>query len=184
MSTYENPYAAPQKKLDLNYRPVNLDPQKIEPIDLSVLSAPDQDAEVPTTPESGKEFGENVLKNADGIMKFGAQQFNNFNTQSRSSKESKAQTVASGAQGASLGMQIAGPWGAAAGAVVGTGLGLLDAGNDTKKRIEEDDEEFRNMLAQRKEDRKQSYELSQGKSQSRSEGAIRSKQNQFINRYS
>ena len=182
MDKVTNPYQ--QKPVNLGYQPLKLEPVNFEQIDLSGLQ-PSKTLDIPETGENSDfKLGDSALKNAGGIMKFGAQQYNNFTDVSRSSKESTGQTIQSGMSGAALGMQVAGPIGGAVGGAIGVGLGLLDSSADTKKRIEETDNEMRELFEERKARRKHDYKLSQGQKTSAAEGSVLGQQNKFINRYS
>lgn len=57
-----------------------------------------------------------------------------FSKVAGSESESWAQAGNQAVQGASLGMQIGGPWGAAIGGVIGGGAGIIDAFGDIAKR--------------------------------------------------
>ncbi len=84
------------------------------------------------------DIGKNAMDNIGGIASFGTDIFNAANTTAGSDKEADMRALQLAGKGASLGMSIAGPWGAAAGAVVGGGAGLLMKVPDRKKRLKED----------------------------------------------
>jgi len=190
----KNPYSEPGEKLQLDYAPLQMQPSGFEQVDLSPLeekaaglesAAKLSNSDTPSKKTgNGQNIGQNALNNADQGMAFLANEYNNFTNVSGSSKESTKQTINSTVSGASLGLSIGGPWGALIGAVVGAGAGIIDSGHDNQVRIEEADKFHRDMLQERKAQRKRDYQMSKGEQVSKAEGNNVGSQSKFINRYS
>lgn len=186
----ENPYSSVKPKPQLGFAPMQINPQPIKEVDLSSLEEKaaglesEQDRLNTDNPGSKPQIGKNALSNADGIASFALNEYNNFQNVSGSSNESRNQAVSSTLKGASLGLQVGGPWGALVGAVVGAGAGIIDANRDNKTRIKEADQYHKDLLAERKAQRKKEYQLSKGEQTSNAQGNILGLQENFINRYS
>lgn len=182
--TFQNPYDL-EEKVQTGFRPVLLQPNTIEKVDLSPLEemTKNNDSDMPSPGFDAKAVGDKIKGNAADIVQFGVNRYNDFKTISPSSDASTAQTIKTGVEGAALGLKIGGPVGAIAGGLLGTGLGMIDSKSDKRKRIEALDNQHREMLEDRKAKRKRDYQLSQGKQASNAEYGIMQNQSKFINRY-
>lgn len=106
----------------------------------------------------GSGFGSKAMGAAPDILNAGMQQIGNFSTRSTNAGERKAQTIQGVASGAKLGMQVAGPWGAAAGAIVGGGLAAIDNKADKDFAADKADSDYRDKNTDIKNDRAQFYD--------------------------
>ena len=91
-------------------------------------------------------FGEKLQANAGSIASFGVGAYQQLSQTAQSDKEADARTLSLAASGASAGMTVGGPWGAAIGGVVGLGAGLLKKGPDRKKRLIADYKKYENKI--------------------------------------
>lgn len=100
-------------------------------------------------------------KIAGGAMKFGTSLMQGLQGTDQSESESWAKTGQMAMSGAKAGMEIAGPWGAAAGGVIGGVAGLINKGADKRKRNRETREKnaVKSELAER--NRLRDYEIKQ-----------------------
>lgn len=188
----DNPYNPPEKKAQLNYAPMQINPTPIKQVDLSSLEEKADGLKSAqeftgknnaASAVKGSGIGKKALNNADGIAAFASKEYNNMSIISGSSDESRNQAVGSTLEGASLGFQVAGPWGALVGAVIGAGVGIADANHDNKIRIKESDRYHKDLLAERKAQRRKEYQLSKGEQASNAKGNILGLQEDFTNRY-
>lgn len=94
-----------------------------------------------------------------GVMNLGTTVYNMENSVSSGQKESNANTINTTVQGASLGMEVGGPWGALIGAIVGYGYGAIKAEDDKFKRANIDQKKVTNYLAQTAAERERQSRL-------------------------
>ena len=123
------------------------------------VSLPDTEQELPTidskapqlqtnfsdNSQPNSNFGEKLQANPGNILNFGVGAYQQLSQNAQSDKESDARTISLAASGASAGMTF-GPWGAAAGGVIGLGSGLLKKVSDRKKRLIDGYKKYENKI--------------------------------------
>lgn len=100
---------------------------------------------------------------ATGALSLASSVVSREQSEPQGKKESTASALSLGAQGASLGATVGGPWGAAIGFVAGTGYGLIKGSSDAKKRLRKAREEQANFLSKTTKEREAAQRLSDGK---------------------
>ena len=108
--------------------------------------APQLQTNIPNNSQPDSNFGEKLQANAGNILNFGVGAYQQLSQTAQSDKEADARTLSLAASGASAGMTVGGPWGAAIGGVVGLGAGLLKKVPDRKKRLIEDYKKYENKI--------------------------------------
>jgi len=98
-------------------------------------------------------------KAVSGGLNFVSQAFNSTQGVDGSESESWAKTGQLAMSGASLGMQVGGPWGAAIGAVTGGTIGLINKGSDRRKRDTMTRDKNAQIAADSVNRRKRDYEI-------------------------
>ena len=143
----------PKKKVLSNEELVKLQSKQLD------VSLPDTTPELPTidskAPQLQTNFSENfqpdlnfggkLQANAGNILNFGVGAYQQLSQSAQSDKEADARTLSLAASGVSTGMAF-GPWGAAAGGVIGLGAGLFKKVSDRKKRLIEDYKKYENKI--------------------------------------
>ena len=144
----------PKKKVLSNEELVKLQSKQMD------VSLPDTEQELPTIDSKAPQlqtnfsdnsqpdsnFGEKLQANAGNIASFGVGAYQQLSQTAQSDKEADARTLSLAASGASAGMTVGGPWGAAAGGVIGLGAGLLKKVSDRKKRLIDDYKKYENKI--------------------------------------
>ena len=108
--------------------------------------APQLQTNIPNNSQPDSNFGDKLQANAGNILNFGVGAYQQLSQTAQSDKEADARTLSLAASGASAGMTVGGPWGAAIGGVVGLGAGLLKKVPDRKKRLIEDYKKYENKI--------------------------------------
>ena len=108
--------------------------------------APQLQTNIPNNSQPDLNFGDKLQANAGNILNFGLDAYQQLSQTAQSDKEADARTLSLAASGASAGMTVGGPWGAAIGGVVGLGAGLLKKGPDRKKRLIADYKKYENKI--------------------------------------
>ena len=143
----------PKKKVLSNEELVKLQSKQMN------VSLPDTEQKLPTidskTPQlqtnffnnsqPNSNFGEKLQANPGNILNFGVGAYQQLSQNAQSDKEADARTLSLAASGASAGMTF-GPWGAAAGGVIGLGSGLLKKVSDRKKRLIDGYKKYENKI--------------------------------------
>ena len=108
--------------------------------------APQLQTNIPNNSQPDSNFGEKLQANAGSIASFGVGAYQQLSQTAQSDKEADARTLSLAASGASAGMAVGGPWGAAIGGVVGLGAGLLKKVPDRKKRLIDGYKKYENKI--------------------------------------
>ena len=108
--------------------------------------APQLQTNIPNNSQPDSNFGEKLQANAGSIASFGVGAYQQLSQTAQSDKEADARTLSLAASGASAGMTVGGPWGAAIGGVVGLGAGLLKKVPDRKKRLIDGYKKYENKI--------------------------------------
>lgn len=128
-----------------------------------------------------KGAGGAVAANAGGIMSFGLQSYEQLSQEAQSDGEADARTLGLTASGAQLGMQVAGPWGALGGAVIGGTAGLLKKAPDRIKRVKKAYGEYEGKLFDEKNQRDALAEDDERLTEIESQKALQKSQMGLIN---
>lgn len=107
----------------------------------------------------GAKFG---VGEAMGVAEFGIQAGNVLSNTSEKEAEGWANMGNLTMKGASVGMQIGGPWGAAIGGVIGLGTGVYDMFADASKRKKMNRDKYDKMLEANKTKREQEQRMKDG----------------------
>ena len=107
--------------------------------------APQLQTNIPNNSQPDSNFGDKLGANAGSIASFGLGAYQQLSQNAQSDKEADARTLSLAASGASTGMAF-GPWGAAAGGVIGAGSGMFKKVSDRKKRLIEDYKKYENKI--------------------------------------
>lgn len=99
-----------------------------------------------TTKAPTQSIGSKVAGNAGGIASFGTNAYQQMSQVAQSDKEADMRTASLAVQGMSLGASIGGIYGAAAGLIIGGGIGMLKKVPDRKKRLRRDYENYEGKL--------------------------------------
>ena len=143
----------PKKKVLSNEELVKLQSKQIN------VSLPDTRPELPTIDSKAPQlqtnfsdnsqlnsnFGDKLGANAGSIASFGLGAYQQLSQNAQSDKEADARTLSLAVNGASVGASF-GPWGAAAGGVIGLGAGMLKKVPDRKKRLIDDYKKYENKI--------------------------------------
>ena len=107
--------------------------------------APQLQTNIPNNSQLNSNFGDKLGANAGSIASFGLGAYQQLSQNAQSDKEADARTISLAASGASTGASF-GPWGAAAGGVVGLGSGMFKKVSDRKKRLIDDYKKYENKI--------------------------------------
>ena len=107
--------------------------------------APQLQTNIPNNSQLNSNFGDKLGANAGSIASFGLGAYQQLSQNAQSDKESDARTISLAASGASTGASF-GPWGAAAGGVIGLGSGMFKKVSDRKKRLIDDYKKYENKI--------------------------------------
>lgn len=143
----------PKKKVLSNEELVKLQSKQLD------VSLPDTTPELPTIDSKAPQlqtnfsdnsqlnsnFGDKLGANAGSIASFGLGAYQQLSQNAQSDKEADARTLSLAVNGASVGASF-GPWGAAAGGVIGLGAGMLKKVPDRKKRLIDDYKKYENKI--------------------------------------
>ena len=86
--------------------------------------APQLQTNIPNNSQPDSNFGEKLQANAGNALTFGVGAYQQLSQNAQSDKEADSRTLSLAVGGASTGASF-GPWGAAAGGVIGLGAGML-----------------------------------------------------------
>ena len=100
-----------------------------------------------------KDLGGSLGANAGGIANFAIQGYQQLSQEAQTDQEADARTLSLAASGATLGAQVAGPWGAVGGAVIGGAAGMLKKAPDRIKRVKRAYGEYEGKLFDEKNTR-------------------------------
>ena len=107
--------------------------------------APQLQTNFPDNSQPGSNFGDKLGANAGSIASVGLGAYQQLSQNAQSDKEADARTLSLAASGASAGASF-GPWGAAAGGVIGLGAGMFKKVSDRKKRLIDDYKKYENKI--------------------------------------
>lgn len=107
--------------------------------------APQLQTNIPNNSQPDSNFGDKLGANAGSIASFGLGAYQQLSQTAQSDKEADARTLSLAVGGASAGASF-GPWGAAAGGVMGLGSGMLKKVTDRKKRLIDDYKKYENKI--------------------------------------
>ena len=107
--------------------------------------APQLQTNIPNNFQPNSNFGDKLGANAGSIASFGLGAYQQLSQNAQSDKEADSRTLSLAVGGASAGASF-GPWGAAAGGVIGLGSGMLKKVPDRKKRLIDDYKKYENKI--------------------------------------
>ena len=107
--------------------------------------APQLQTNIPNNSQLNSNFGAKLGANAGSIASFGLGAYQQLSQNAQSDKEADSRTLSLAVGGASAGASF-GPWGAAAGGVMGLGSGMLKKVTDRKKRLIDDYKKYENKI--------------------------------------
>ena len=107
--------------------------------------APQLQTNIPNNFQPNSNFGDKLGANAGSIASFGLGAYQQLSQTAQSDKEADSRTLSLAVGGASAGASF-GPWGAAAGGVIGLGAGMLKKVSDRKKRLIDDYKKYENKI--------------------------------------
>ena len=107
--------------------------------------APQLQTNIPNNSQLNSNFGDKLGANAGSIASFGLGAYQQLSQNAQSDKEADSRTLSLAVSGASAGASV-GPWGAAAGGVIGLGSGMLKKVTDRKKRLIDDYKKYENKI--------------------------------------
>ena len=107
--------------------------------------APQLQTNIPNNFQPNSNFGDKLGANAGSIASFGLGAYQQLSQNAQSDKESDSRTLSLAVGGASAGASF-GPWGAAAGGVIGLGSGMFKKVTDRKKRLIDDYKKYENKI--------------------------------------
>ena len=107
--------------------------------------APQLQTNIPNNSQLNSNFGAKLGANAGSIASFGLGAYQQLSQNAQSDKEADSRTLSLAVSGASAGASF-GPWGAAAGGVIGLGSGMFKKVTDRKKRLIDDYKKYENKI--------------------------------------
>ena len=107
--------------------------------------APQLQTNIPNNSQLNSSFGDKLGANAGSIASFGLGAYQQLSQNAQSDKEADSRTLSLAVGGASAGASF-GPWGVAAGGVIGLGAGMFKKVSDRKKRLIEDYKKYENKI--------------------------------------
>ena len=107
--------------------------------------APQLQTNIPNNFQPNSNFGDKLGANAGSIASFGLGAYQQLSQNAQSDKEADSRTLSLAVGGASAGASF-GPWGAAAGGVIGLGSGMFKKVTDRKKRLIDDYKKYENKI--------------------------------------
>lgn len=107
--------------------------------------APQLQTNIPNNSQLNSNFGAKLGANAGSIASFGLGAYQQLSQNAQSDKEADSRTLSLAVGGASAGASF-GPWGAAAGGVIGLGSGMFKKVSDRKKRLIDDYKKYENKI--------------------------------------
>ena len=107
--------------------------------------APQLQTNIPNNFQPNSNFGDKLGANAGSIASFGLGAYQQLSQNAQSDKEADSRTLSLAVGGASAGASF-GPWGAAAGGVIGLGAGMFKKVTDRKKRLIDDYKKYENKI--------------------------------------
>ena len=107
--------------------------------------APQLQTNIPNNSQLNSNFGDKLGANAGSIASFGLGAYQQLSQNAQSDKEADSRTLSLAVGGASAGASF-GPWGAAAGGVIGLGSGMFKKVTDRKKRLIDDYKKYENKI--------------------------------------
>ena len=107
--------------------------------------APQLQTNIPNNSQPDSNFGDKLQANAGSIASFGVGAYQQLSQTAQSDKEADSRTLSLAVNGASVGASV-GPWGAAAGGVIGLGSGMFKKVTDRKKRLIDDYKKYENKI--------------------------------------
>ena len=107
--------------------------------------APQLQTNIPNNSQLNSNFGDKLGANAGSIASFGLGAYQQLSQNAQSDKEADSRTLSLAVGGASAGASF-GPWGAAAGGVIGLGSGMFKKVSDRKKRLIDDYKKYENKI--------------------------------------
>ena len=107
--------------------------------------APQLQTNIPNNSQPDSNFGDKLQANAGSIASFGLGAYQQLSQNAQSDKEADSRTLSLAVGGASAGASF-GPWGAAAGGVIGLGAGMLKKVPDRKKKLIDDYKKYENKI--------------------------------------
>ena len=107
--------------------------------------APQLQTNIPNNSQLNSNFGAKLGANAGSIASFGLGAYQQLSQNAQSDKEADSRTLSLAVGGASAGASF-GPWGAAAGGVIGLGSGMFKKVTDRKKRLIDDYKKYENKI--------------------------------------
>lgn len=107
--------------------------------------APQLQTSIPNNFQPNSNFGDKLGANAGSIASFGLGAYQQLSQNAQSDKEADSRTLSLAVGGASAGASF-GPWGAAAGGVIGLGSGMFKKVSDRKKRLIDDYKKYENKI--------------------------------------
>ena len=107
--------------------------------------APQLQTNIPNNSQPDSNFGDKLGANAGSIASFGLGAYQQLSQNAQSDKEADSRTLSLAVGGASAGASF-GPWGAAAGGVMGLGSGMLKKVTDRKKRLIDGYKKYENKI--------------------------------------
>ena len=139
----------PKKKVLSNEELVKLQSKQLD-VSLPELptidsKAPQLQTNIPNNSQLNSNFGDKLGANAGSIASFGLGAYQQLSQNAQSDKEADSRTLSLAVGGASAGASF-GPWGAAAGGVIGLGSGMFKKVSDRKKRLIDDYKKYENKI--------------------------------------
>ena len=107
--------------------------------------APQLQTNIPNNSQLNSNFGAKLGANAGSIASFGLGAYQQLSQNAQSDKEADSRTLSLAVSGASAGASF-GPWGAAAGGVIGLGSGMFKKVTDRKKKLIDDYKKYENKI--------------------------------------
>ena len=107
--------------------------------------APQLQTNIPNNSQPNSNFGDKLQANAGSIATFGVGAYQQLSQTAQSDKEADSRTLSLAVGGASAGASF-GPWGAAAGGVIGLGSGMFKKVSDRKKKLIDDYKKYENKI--------------------------------------
>ena len=107
--------------------------------------APQLQTNIPNNSQLNSNFGAKLGANAGSIASFGLGAYQQLSQNAQSDKEADSRTLSLAVGGASAGASF-GPWGAAAGGVIGLGSGMFKKVTDRKKKLIDDYKKYENKI--------------------------------------
>ena len=107
--------------------------------------APQLQTNIPNNSQPNSNFGDKLGANAGSIASFGLGAYQQLSQNAQSDKEADSRTLSLAVGGASTGASF-GPWGAAAGGVIGLGAGMVKKVSNRKKKLIDDYKKYENKI--------------------------------------